>query len=118
MSDVTIWHNPSCGTSRNTLAMLREAGIEPHVMDYQKTPPDRATLQAAIAAAGITVRQALRSKGELYAQLGLDNPALSDDALLDAMLAHPILIERPFVFAPKGVRLCRPKEKLLEILPG
>ncbi|WP_149541322.1 arsenate reductase (glutaredoxin) [Siccirubricoccus phaeus] len=118
MSDVTIWHNPACSTSRSILASLREAGIEPRIVDYQKTPPDRAALTAAIRAAGLTPRQALRSKGGLYTELGLDDPALGDDALLDAMLAHPVLIERPFVFAPKGVRLCRPKEKLLEILPG
>ena len=99
MSDVTIWHNPACGTSRNTLGMIRNAGIAPRVVEYLKTPSDRATLAATIAAAGLTVRQAIREKGTPYAELGLGDPALSDDALLDAMLAHPILINRPFVIA-------------------
>jgi arsenate reductase (glutaredoxin) len=118
MTDVTIWHNPSCGTSRTALAMLREAGIEPVVVPYLKTPPDRATLAATIAAAGLTVRQALRTKEKLAGELGLGDPALPDGALLDAMLAHPVLIERPFVIAPGGTRLCRPVERLREILPG
>ena len=116
-SRVTIWHNPSCGTSRNTLALLREAGIEPSVVQYLKTPPSRAELAAAITAAGITVRDAVRRKGALYTELGLDDPAVSDDALLDALVAHPALIERPFVFTRKGVRLCRPMERVREILP-
>ena len=115
---ITIYHNPACGTSRNTLAMIRASGEEPQVIEYLKTPPDRATLVAAIAAAGLTVRQAIRQKGTPYAELGLDDPALSDDALLDAMLAHPILINRPFVFAPGGTRLCRPSEAVLDILPA
>nr|WP_242481713.1 arsenate reductase (glutaredoxin) [Paracraurococcus ruber] len=98
--------------------MIREAGIEPVVVEYLKTPPDRATLRATIAAAGLTVRQALREKGTPYAELGLDDPGLSEDALLDAMLAHPILINRPFVIAPGGTRLCRPSEQVREILPA
>jgi arsenate reductase (glutaredoxin) len=118
MSDVTIWHNPACGTSRNTLGLIRNAGIAPRVVEYLKTAPDRATLAATIAAAGLTVRQALREKGTPFAELGLGDPALSDDALLDAMLAHPILINRPFVIASGGTRLCRPSEVVLEILPA
>lgn len=118
MSDVTIWHNPACGKSRNTLGMIRNAGIAPRIVEYLKTPPDRATLAATIAAAGLTVRQAIREKGAPYAELGLDDPGLSDDALLDAMLAHPILINRPFVIAPGGARLCRPSELVLDILPA
>ena len=117
MSDVTIWHNPACGTSRNTLGMIRNAGIAPRIVEYLKTPPDRATLAATIAAAGLTVRQAIREKGAPYAELGLDDPGLSDDALLEAMLAQPILINRPFVIAPGGTRLCRPSEVVLDILP-
>lgn len=114
---VTIWHNPACGTSRNTLAMIRNAGIEPVIVDYLKTPPARAEVAAAIAAAGLTVRAALREKGTPYGALGLDDPARTDDALLDAMMDHPILINRPFVFTPLGVRLCRPSERVLDILP-
>ncbi len=114
---VTIWHNPACGTSRNTLAMIRNAGIEPVIVDYLKTPPARAEVAAAIAAAGLTVRAALREKGTPYGALGLDDPALTDAALLDAMMDHPILINRPFVFTPLGVRLCRPSEQVLDILP-
>ncbi|OYW58912.1 MAG: arsenate reductase (glutaredoxin) [Xanthobacter sp. 17-67-6] len=114
---VTIWHNPACGTSRNTLAMIRNAGIEPVIVDYLKTPPARAEVAAAIAAAGLTVRAALREKGTPYGALGLDDPALTDAALLDAMMDHPILINRPFVFTPLGVRLCRPSERVLDILP-
>ena len=117
MSDVTIWHNPACGTSRNTLAMIRNAGIAPRVVEYLKTPPDRATLAATIAAAGLTVRQALREKGTPHAELGLGDPALTDGQLLDAMAAHPVLINRPFVVTPLGVRLCRPAEAVLDILP-
>ncbi|MFG1297190.1 MULTISPECIES: arsenate reductase (glutaredoxin) [Xanthobacter] len=116
-SPVTIWHNPSCGTSRNTLALLREAGIEPTIVQYLKTPPTRAELAAAITAAGVCVRDVVRRKGALYTELGLDDPSLSDDALLDALIAHPALIERPFVFTEKGVRLCRPMERVREILP-
>lgn len=117
MSKTTIWHNPACGTSRNVLAMIRAAGIEPEVVLYLKTPPSRAEIAAALKKAGMTARGALRAKGEVYDTLGLADPAVSDDALLDAMAGHPILIERPFVFTSKGARLCRPKEKLLEILP-
>ncbi|TFW31837.1 arsenate reductase (glutaredoxin) [Massilia horti] len=114
--DITIYHNARCGTSRNTLAAIREAGIEPRVVDYLATPPSKDELKQMIAQAGLTVREAMRAKEAVYAELGLDNPALSDDALLDAMLAHPILINRPFVVTPKGVRLCRPAERLQEIL--
>ncbi|MCL6705621.1 arsenate reductase (glutaredoxin) [Pseudomonas sp. R2.Fl] len=115
--DVTIYHNPDCGTSRNTLAMIRNAGIEPTVIEYLKTPPTREQLVRMIADAGLTVRQAIREKGTPYAELGLDNPALSDDELLDAMLEHPILINRPFVVTPLGTRLSRPSEIVLDILP-
>lgn len=114
---VVIYHNPSCGTSRNTLAMIRNAGIEPNVIEYLKHPPSREQLQELIARAGITVRDAVRTKGALYTELGLDNPALSDDDLLDAMLANPVLINRPFVVTPSAVRLCRPSELVLDLLP-
>jgi arsenate reductase len=114
--DVTIFHNSRCGTSRNTLAALREAGIEPQVVDYLAQPPSRAELKDMIARAGLNVRDAVRSKEAVYAELGLDDPATTDDALLDAMIAHPILINRPFVVTPKGVRLCRPAELVREIL--
>jgi arsenate reductase len=114
---VTIYHNPQCGTSRNTLAMIRNAGIEPQVIEYLKDPPDAATLARLIAAAGLTVRDAIRAKGTPYLELGLDAPALTDAQLLGAMLDHPILINRPFVVTPRGVRLCRPSERVLEILP-
>lgn len=113
---VTIYHNPSCGTSRNTLALIRNAGIEPVVIEYLKQPPDRAALADMIARAGLTVRAAIRQKGTPYAELGLDAASTTDDALLDAMLAHPILINRPFVVTPTGVRLCRPSELVLDIL--
>ncbi|SEB17298.1 arsenate reductase (glutaredoxin) [Paraburkholderia sartisoli] len=115
---ITIYHNPDCGTSRNTLAMIRNAGIEPEIIEYLKTPPDRTTLKDLIARAGLTVRAALREKGTPYADLGLDDPLVSDEALLDAMLEHPILINRPFVVTPLGVRLCRPSEVVLDILPA
>lgn len=115
---VTIYHNPACGTSRNTLTMIRQSGEEPRVIEYLKTPPSREELVALIKAAGLTPRQLLRQKDTPYQDLGLDNPALSDDALLDAMLAHPILINRPLVVTPKGTRLCRPSEVVLEILPN
>lgn len=115
--DITIYHNPSCGTSRNTLALIRNAGIEPRVIDYLASPPDRATLAAMIGAAGLTVRAAMRSKEAIFTELGLVDPALGDQALLDAMLAHPILINRPFVVTPQGARLCRPSELVLEIFP-
>ena len=115
--DVVIYHNVDCGTSRNTLAMIRNAGIEPHVVEYLKTPPSRAMLQELVARMGISVRDLLREKGTPFADLGLDNPALSDEQLLDAMQAHPILINRPLVVTPLGVRLCRPSEAVLDILP-
>lgn len=115
---VTIYHNPACGTSRNTLAMIRNAGIEPTVIEYLTSPPDRQTLQAMIRDAGLTVREAIREKGTPYAELGLADPALNDDQLLHAMLAHPILINRPFVVTALGVRLCRPSEVVLDILPA
>lgn len=114
--NITIYHNPSCGTSRNTLALIRNAGVEPTVIEYVKTPPSRDVLKDMIDKAGLTVREAIREKGTPYAELGLHNLALSDDALLDAMLAHPILINRPFVVTPEGVRLCRPSELVLDIL--
>lgn len=113
---VTIYHNPACGTSRNTLAMIRNTGIEPLVIEYLNAPPDRQTLKALIAEAGLKVREAIREKGTPYAELGLDSPSKSDDELLDAMIAHPLLINRPFVVAPLGVRLCRPSELVLDIL--
>ena len=117
MSKVTLWHNPNCGTSRNTLALLRERGIEPEVVQYLKTPPDRDTLKQVIRATGQPVRALLRSKEKLCAKLELDNASVSDDALLDAMLAHPVLINRPIVISDKGARLCRPMDKALEVLP-
>ncbi|MBF6992266.1 MULTISPECIES: arsenate reductase (glutaredoxin) [Cupriavidus] len=115
---VTIYHNPACGTSRNTLAMIRNAGIAPNVIEYPSTPPDRQTLQQMISLAGLTVREAIREKGTPYAELGLSDPALTDEQLLEAMLAHPILINRPFVITERGVRLCRPSELVLDILPS
>jgi len=116
--NVTIYHNPACGTSRNTLALIRHADIEPTVVEYLKTPPGRDELAAMIRDAGLSVREAIREKGTPYAELGLDDPALTDDALLDAMLAHPILINRPLVVTPLGTRLCRPSEAVLDILPA
>ena len=116
-TDIIIYHNPECGTSRNTLAMIRNAGIEPHVVDYLKTPPARALLVQLIARAGMTPRALLREKNTPFAALGLDDPALSDDALIDAMMAHPILINRPLVVSPLGVKLCRPSEAVLDLLP-
>ena len=116
--DVTIFHNPACGTSRNTLGLIRNAGIEPAVIEYLNNPPDRATLVDLIQRAGLTVRGAVREKGTPFLELGLDNPAMTDEQLLDAMLAHPILINRPFVVTPLGVRLCRPSEAVLDILPA
>jgi arsenate reductase len=115
---VTIYHNPDCGTSRNTLAMIRNAGIEPTIIEYLRDPPARAVLSSMISAAGLTVRQALREKGTPFQELGLASPSLSDDQLLDAMMAHPILINRPFVMTAHGTRLCRPSEVVLEILPA
>lgn len=114
---IEIWHNPRCGTSRNTLALIRHTGLEPTVVEYLKTPPTKARLAEAIAAAGLSVRNAIRAKEAIHAELGLGDAALSDDALLDAMVAHPLLINRPFVFAPGGVRLCRPSEVVLDLLP-
>lgn len=114
---VTIHHNPDCGTSRNTLALIRHAGIEPTVVEYLRDPPSRERLVGLIAAAGLSVRDALRKKGTPYAELGLDNPDLSDDELIDAMMAAPILVNRPFVETPLGTRLCRPSEVVLQVLP-
>ncbi|MDI6026032.1 arsenate reductase (glutaredoxin) [Corticibacterium sp. UT-5YL-CI-8] len=115
--NVTIFHNPDCGTSRNTLAMIRNAGIEPTVVEYLKTPPTRDDLQHMIVDAGLSVREAIREKGTPYEALGLGDPSLTDAQLLDAMMAHPILINRPFVVTPLGTRLCRPSEAVLDILP-
>jgi arsenate reductase len=115
--NVTIYHNPDCGTSRNTLALIRNAGIEPEIIEYVQNPPSREQLEDMIAEAGLMVRGALREKGTPYSELGLAAPALSDEQLLDAMLQHPILINRPFVVTPLGVRLCRPSEIVLDILP-
>jgi arsenate reductase len=116
--DVVIYHNPECGTSRNTLGLIRNAGVEPHVIEYLKTPPTRALLNQLIKRMGISVRSLLRKKGTPYDQLGLDNPALTDDELLDAMMKDPILINRPIVVTPAGVKLCRPSETVLDILPA
>ncbi|KQT88454.1 arsenate reductase (glutaredoxin) [Aurantimonas sp. Leaf443] len=113
---VTIYHNPDCGTSRNTLEMIRQSGEAPDIVEYLKTPPSRAVLVDLLAAMGLRPRDLLRRKGTPYAELGLDDPSLSDDAILDAMLAHPILIERPIVVTAKGVRLCRPSEAVLDLL--
>ena len=118
MTDIIIYHNPECGTSRNVLGLIRNAGIEPHVVEYLKTPPSRALLVQLIARAGITPRELLREKGTPYAELGLGDTSLSDDALVDAMMAHPILINRPLVVSPLGVKLCRPSEAVLDLLPG
>ncbi len=118
MTDVTIYHNPACGTSRNALAMIRAAGIEPHVVEYVVTPPNRATLADLIARAGLTPRDLLREKGTPFAELGLADEGLSDDVLLDAMVEHPILMNRPLVVSPLGVKLCRPSEKVLDLLPA
>lgn len=116
-TNVTIYHNPKCGTSRNTLALIRNAGIEPEVIEYLKTPPTRETLQALAVQMAVPVREVIRQKEAAYKELGLDDPALGDDALIDAMLAHPILINRPIVVTPLGTRLCRPSEAVLDILP-
>ena len=118
MSGVTIYHNPACGTSRNVLSLIRNAGIEPAVIEYLKTPPSREELKSLIARIGIPVRALLREKGTPYHELGLDDPSLGDDQLLDAMMAHPILINRPIVVTPLGVKLARPSETVLEILPA
>jgi arsenate reductase (glutaredoxin) len=117
MSDVTIYHNPKCGTSRNTLALIRNAGIEPQVIHYLETPPTREQLAQLVAACGLSVREVLRSKGEVCDELKLDDPKWTDDELLDFMVAHPILINRPIVVTRLGTRLCRPSELVLDILP-
>jgi arsenate reductase (glutaredoxin) len=117
MTDVIIYHNPECGTSRNTLGLIRNAGIEPHVIEYLKCPPSRVLLQLLIARMGIPVRDLVRIKGTPYHDLGLDDPSITDDQLLDAMMAHPILINRPIVVTPLGVKLCRPSEAVLDLLP-
>ena len=117
MIDIVIYHNPECGTSRNTLAMIRNAGIEPHVVEYLKTPPSRVLLESLIERAGIAPRALLREKGTPYAELGLDNPDLTDAQLIDAMMEHPILINRPLVVSPLGVKLCRPSEEVLDLMP-
>jgi arsenate reductase len=117
MTEIIIYHNPECGTSRNTLGLIRNAGIEPHVIEYLKSPPSRALLKSLIARMGVSARDVLRVKGTPYNDLKLDDPALTDDALLDAMLKHPILINRPIVVSPLGVRLCRPSETVLDLLP-
>lgn len=116
--DIVIYHNPDCGTSRNALALIRNAGIEPHVIEYLKTPPSRAMLESLIERAGITPRALLRQKGTPYAELGLDDAALPDSALIDAMMEHPILINRPLVISPMGVKLCRPSEEVFDIIPA
>ena len=116
--DVIIYHNPQCGTSRNALGLIRNAGIEPHVVEYLKTPPTRLLLRRMIERMGAGVRHVIREKGTPFEELGLGDPSLSDDQLLDAMMAHPILINRPIVVTPLGVRLCRPSETVLDILPA
>lgn len=116
MSNVTIYHNPACGTSRNTLAMIRASGVEPEVIEYLKNPPDRERLLELIAAMGVSARDILREKGTPYLELGLDDLGLSEEALIDAMLQHPILINRPIVVTAKGVKLCRPSELVLSLL--
>jgi arsenate reductase len=117
MTKATIYHNPKCGTSRNVLAMIRNAGIEPTVIEYLKTPPSRDQLKTLIADAGLTVREALRQKGTPYDELGLDDASLTDDQLLDAIEEHPILLNRPFVVTDRGTKLCRPSETVLDLLP-
>jgi arsenate reductase len=117
MSDITIYHNPRCGTSRNTLAMIRNSGEEPTVIEYLKTPPTRENLVELIGAAGLGVRGIMRAKEAIFTELGLGDPSKTDDELIDAMMAHPILINRPIVVTPLGARLCRPSEVVLEILP-
>ncbi|MBB4642931.1 arsenate reductase (glutaredoxin) [Rhizorhapis suberifaciens] len=118
MTDIVIYHNPECGTSRNVLALIRNSGIEPHVVEYLKTPPARVLLIEMIDRAGITPRDLLREKGTPFTELGLAETSLSDDALVDAMIEHPILINRPLVVTPLGVKLCRPSEVVLDILPN
>lgn len=116
MLDIVIYHNPDCGTSRNTLAMIRNAGIEPHVVEYRKTPPNRKILVSLIERMGISPRELLREKGTPFHELGLNDPAKTDDELIDAMMADPILINRPIVVTPRGVKLCRPSETVLDLL--
>ena len=116
--DIVIYHNPECGTSRNALAMIRNAGIEPHVIEYLKTPPSRPLLESLIARAGMTPRALLREKNTPYAELGLGNPELTDGQLIDAMMVHPVLINRPLVVSPLGVKLCRPSEAVLDLIPA
>lgn len=115
--DVIIYHNPACGTSRNTLALIRHVGIEPHVIEYLKTPPIRGMVQDLVARMNVPLRDVLREKGTPFGELGLGDPDLSDDQLLDAIEAHPVLLNRPIVVTPKGVRLCRPSEAVLDLLP-
>ncbi|EPR21169.1 arsenate reductase [Agrobacterium sp. TS43] len=116
--DIVIYHNPECGTSRNTLAMIRNAGIEPHVVEYLKTPPSRPLLEQLIVRMGISPRELLREKGTPYSEFGLGDTSLTDEHLVDAMMEHPILINRPIVVTPLGVKLCRPSEAVLDILPS
>ena len=115
--DVVIYHNPACGTSRNTLALIRNTGVEPHVVEYLKTPPSRAMVADLVRRMGIPLREIIREKGTPFAELGLSDPSLSDDALLDAIEKHPILMNRPIVVTPNGVRLCRPSEEVIALLP-
>jgi len=117
MNDITIYHNPACGTSRNVLALIRNTGVEPTVIEYLKTPPDRATLKRLIAAMAVPVRDVLRQKGTPYEALGLGDPSWTDEQLIDFMLAHPILIQRPIVVTSLATRMCRPSEAVLDILP-
>jgi len=117
MSDITIYHNPKCGTSRNTLALIRNSGVEPVVIEYLNTPPSKAVLEGLINAAGMTPRELLRAKEEIYSELGLDDPKWTDEEIIDVMLQHPILINRPLVVTSLGTKLCRPSELVLEILP-
>ncbi|MFW2830375.1 arsenate reductase (glutaredoxin) [Sphingomonas sp. ID0503] len=117
MTDIVVYHNPACGTSRNVLELIRNSGVEPHVIEYLKTPPPRALLVEMIKRAGMTTRELLREKSTPYAELGLDNEALTDEALIDAMMEHPVLINRPLVVTSLGVKLCRPSEAVLDILP-
>lgn len=113
---ITIWHNPKCATSRTVLGIIRASGAEPEIVDYQQTPPSRDTIRQWAAAAGLSIREILRERNTPYAELGLDDPALTDDHLLDAIEAHPILLNRPFVRSPKGTRLCRPSERVFDLL--
>lgn len=118
MTDIIIYHNPECGTSRNTLAMIRNAGLEPHIVEYLKTPPSRALLEQLIGRAGIGPHELLREKGTPFVELGLDDETLDDRTLIDAMIAHPVLINRPLVVSPLGVKLCRPSEEVLDLIPA